>query len=168
MSITIGMGFGKHTWDVPFETLPYMFKVYSVAGTLSICASVWSKTSFALTILRLTDGWLRKLIWALIISMNVFMGITALINYIHCWPLDKLWDFTGALPGTCWPIDVVINFDIFSAVYSGAMDIALALLPWKLIMKLQMRQKEKIGVAVAMSMGILFVFLPDPRPPVFA
>jgi len=155
VSITVSMGFGKHSWDIPFEDLPKIFKVFSVAGTLSICASVWSKTSFALTILRLTNGWLRKVIWALIISMNVFMGVTALINYIHCWPLDKLWDFTGAVPGTCWPIEVVINYDIFSAVYSGAMDIALALLPWKLIWNLQMRKKEKIGVAVAMSMGVL-------------
>ncbi|KAK1756749.1 hypothetical protein QBC47DRAFT_443316 [Echria macrotheca] len=154
ISVTVGMGFGHHTWDVPFEDLGPMFKVFSVGGTLSICASVWSKTSFALTILRLTEGWMRKFIWALIISMNVFMGVTGLINYIHCWPLDKLWDFTGAVPGTCWPIEVVVNYDIFSAVYSGVMDIVLALLPWKLLWNLQMQKKEKIGVIFAMSMGV--------------
>lgn len=155
ISITVGMGYGKHIWDVPFEDLPHLFKVFSVAGTLSICSSVWSKTSFALTILRLTDGWLRKVIWGIIITMNLFMGGTALINYIRCWPLDKLWDFTGALPGTCWPMDAVNKYNTFSAVYSGIMDIALALIPWTLIWSLQMRMKEKIGVAVAMSMGIL-------------
>jgi len=155
VSVTVSMGFGKHSWDIPFQDLGGIFKVFSVASTLSICASVWSKTSFALTILRLTTGWLRMVIWGLIISMNVFMGVTALINFIHCWPLDKLWDLTGAVPGSCWPIEVVINYDIFSAVYSGAMDIALALLPWKLIWSLQMQKKEKLGVAIAMSMGVL-------------
>ena len=35
------------------------------------------------------------------------------------------------------------------------MDIALALLPWKLIVGLQMKRKEKIGVIFAMSMGVL-------------
>jgi hypothetical protein len=35
------------------------------------------------------------------------------------------------------------------------MDIALALLPWQTIWKLQMKKREKIGVAIAMSMGIL-------------
>jgi hypothetical protein len=35
------------------------------------------------------------------------------------------------------------------------MDIALALLPWKLIWNLQMRKQEKIGVAFAMSCGLL-------------
>jgi len=37
------------------------------------------------------------------------------------------------------------------------MDLALALLPWTLVWKLQMKPAEKIGVAVAMSMGILCV-----------
>jgi len=35
------------------------------------------------------------------------------------------------------------------------MDFVLALLPWKVIWKLQMKRKEKFGVALAMSMGIL-------------
>jgi len=35
------------------------------------------------------------------------------------------------------------------------MEFVLALLPWKIIWKLQMKKKEKIGVALAMSMGIL-------------
>lgn len=35
------------------------------------------------------------------------------------------------------------------------MEFILALLPWKIIWKLQMQRKEKVGVALAMSMGIL-------------
>jgi hypothetical protein len=35
------------------------------------------------------------------------------------------------------------------------MDIILALLPWTIIPKLQMRTREKLGVAIAMSMGVL-------------
>jgi hypothetical protein len=40
-------------------------------------------------------------------------------------------------------------------VYSGAMDIVLAVVPWKIIWALTMNRKEKIGVMVAMSMGVL-------------
>ncbi len=39
--------------------------------------------------------------------------------------------------------------------YSALMDISLALLPWKIVWKLQMKKKERVGVAVAMSMGVL-------------
>jgi hypothetical protein len=35
------------------------------------------------------------------------------------------------------------------------MDLTLAMLPWTVIWKLQMRKAEKVGVAVAMSMGVL-------------
>ena len=35
------------------------------------------------------------------------------------------------------------------------MDVALSLIPWKLLMQMRIRRKEKIGVAIAMSMGIL-------------
>jgi len=41
------------------------------------------------------------------------------------------------------------------AGYSGAMDILLAILPWKIVWSLTMNKKEKLGVAVAMSMGVL-------------
>jgi len=41
------------------------------------------------------------------------------------------------------------------SVYSATMDLSLALLPWTLVWKLQMKPAEKIGVAVAMSMGLL-------------
>lgn len=37
------------------------------------------------------------------------------------------------------------------------MDFVLALLPWQVIWKLQMKRNEKLGVALAMSMGILLV-----------
>jgi len=37
------------------------------------------------------------------------------------------------------------------------MDIALAILPLRIIWNLQMKPKEKIGVGVAMSMAILYV-----------
>jgi hypothetical protein len=34
-------------------------------------------------------------------------------------------------------------------------DIALALLPWKYLLNLEMSKKEKIGAGIAMSMGLL-------------
>lgn len=41
------------------------------------------------------------------------------------------------------------------AVWSALMDFSLAVLPWKILWKLQMRTAEKIGACVAMSLGIL-------------
>ena len=50
--------------------------------------------------------------------------------------------------------------DELCLAYSGAMDLALSILPWKLLWSLQMQKKEKIGVIIAMSMGLVYVRSP--------
>jgi hypothetical protein len=39
--------------------------------------------------------------------------------------------------------------------YSAFLDLALTLLPWKLLWGLSILKKEKFGIILAMSMGIL-------------
>jgi hypothetical protein len=43
-----------------------------------------------------------------------------------------------------------------ATVYSGILDIVLALLPWKMIWKVTIDKREKLGALVAMSMGVLY------------
>ncbi|KAG7294608.1 hypothetical protein NEMBOFW57_004684 [Staphylotrichum longicolle] len=148
ISYCISLGLGRHMWDVdPAHFVP-LFQAFNVTATMSIVASIWSKTSFALTILRLTDGWLRVVVWFLIGSTNVAMGVTALINWVRCTPVQKLWDYS--VEGSCWPVHVVLNYDMFSAV----VDISLVAVAWKLLLGLHMDTVEKIGATIAMSMGV--------------
>ncbi len=44
-----------------------------------------------------------------------------------------------------------------TAVYSGALDIVLSLLPWKIVWNVAINKKEKIGALIAMSFGVLYV-----------
>ena len=138
---------------VPFQNLPTLGLIFNFNATFSICSAVWSKTSFAITLLRLTKEKWRQFVWFTIISMNITMGLSALFVWIHCLPLEKTWNPT--VNGTCWSKSGKVNYDIFSGVFSGFMDITLAMLPWKLVWGLQMVKKEKLGVAIAMSMGVL-------------
>jgi hypothetical protein len=85
--------------------------------------------------------------------MNIFMTLSAILNFFDCNPPAKTWDST--IPGTCWDDVVHLGIDIASSGYSAACDLALALIPWLVVINLQMKNKEKIGVAVAMSMGVL-------------
>ncbi|OIW28115.1 hypothetical protein CONLIGDRAFT_655703 [Coniochaeta ligniaria NRRL 30616] len=155
LSYSVKLGYGYHIWDMPPELFPYvvdLLKVINLAGTFSLTAAIWSKTSFALTLLRLTQGWLKLVVWFIIISMNIAMGLSALFVWVQCTPIEKSWN--PFIDGTCWPPYVLVHYNIFSAAYSAAMDISLALLPWKLIWGLQMKRQEKIGVAFAMSCGV--------------
>jgi hypothetical protein len=148
------VGYGKHIWDFDVMTdMPKLMIPITMAGTFSVTASIWSKTSFGITLLHLTDGWAKKATWGIIISMNIAMALSALFPWVNCTPINKVWDMFAA--GTCWDPKIMVRYNIFSGVYSSCADIALALLPWQFIWGLQMKQKEKIGVGIAMSMGIL-------------
>ncbi|KAK3954330.1 hypothetical protein QBC32DRAFT_336455 [Pseudoneurospora amorphoporcata] len=147
------LGYGLHFWDFDVvNNMAPLLLLVNVAGTFSVTAAIWSKTSFAITLLRLTHGWMKGLLWFIIITMNIAMGLTALFPWVSCTPINKAWEvFT---PGKCWDPKVTVHYNIFSASYSAVMDIALALLPWSVVWKLQMKKKERFGCALAMSMGV--------------
>jgi hypothetical protein len=149
------LGYGKHSWDIDPANIQAMMLPMLVSGTFSVTAAVWSKTSFAITLMRITDGWIKNVAIFAIVSMNIFMGLSGLFSWIRCKPLHKAWDLTVPFEeGTCWAPEVLERYDIFSSSFSAFMDIALAILPWKFLWGLQMQPKEKIGVGIAMSMGV--------------
>lgn len=154
--LVVNVNWGVHSWDFDFvNNLGKMLLPLVVRGTFSITALAWSKTAFAVTLLRLTDGWTKKTVWFLIITINVFLGLSAMLPWLSCTPLKGAW---ASVPNTkCWDKKVMLYINIFSGAWSAAADVALALLPWSFLRSLQMKNKEKVGAGVAMSMGILYV-----------
>ncbi|KAL1837602.1 hypothetical protein VTJ49DRAFT_3620 [Mycothermus thermophilus] len=147
------LGYGKHIWDFDVvNNMAPLLVIVNAAGTLSVTAASWSKTSFGITLLKLTQGWVKKLTWFILISMNIAMGLSALFPWVNCRPLRKAWDMY--VEGECWDPEVTVYYNMFSGIYSACADLALALLPWQFIVTLQMKWKEKMGVGIAMSMGI--------------
>ncbi|GAB1311023.1 Rhodopsin domain-containing protein [Madurella fahalii] len=152
-SAVIPLGFGKHIFDISPTNLVAIGLISNVTSTFSMLAAVLSKTSFAVTLLRITEGYTKMCVWIIIVVMNIAMGLSALLTWVKCNPVCKTWDLST--PGTCWDADVMMVFFIFSAGISGGMDAALALLPWKILWSLRIRTQEKLGVAIAMRIGIL-------------
>ena len=146
------LGFGTHIWDIDLSNQEKMMLPTNIVATFSIVASVWCKTSFGVTLLHVTDGWIRKTTWFCIISMNMAVFLSALFVWINCTPIEKTWNYY--MEGTCWDPVVTLRYNIFAAVYSALTDIALSVLPWKFLWSLQMKRSEKIGVGLAMSMGV--------------
>ncbi|KAK3385617.1 hypothetical protein B0H63DRAFT_501452 [Podospora didyma] len=145
-------GFGMHTADIQFENLPAIGLLNHMAATFAIFGAVWSKTSFGLTLIRITEGRLKAAVVFIIVTMNLAMTTNVLTTWLQCNPIPKGWNPT--VNGTCWDARVNAYYGVFAGVYSGVMDIVLACLPWAIVWKLQMKRKEKIGVGIAMSMGI--------------
>ena len=108
----VRLGLGKRMWDFPMENLPKFALPIIVRGTFAITSIVWSKTAFSVTLLRLTDGWTRWLVWYILISTNIALGLSALLPWVQCKPLAAAWDIT--VVGTCWPKSVGMSYNLFS------------------------------------------------------
>ncbi|KAK4156797.1 putative integral membrane protein [Chaetomidium leptoderma] len=146
------LGFGLHDYQVPLENLVTFGIQSNISGFASVIAVACSKTSFAITLLRLTDGWMKWFIIGLIVILNITQYTSAVFFWVSCNPPAKTWN--PMLPGECWPVSFTINFSLFVGSCSAFCDFSLALLPWRLLLRFNMYNREKIGVAIAMSMGI--------------
>ncbi|KAI1376590.1 hypothetical protein F4677DRAFT_459725 [Hypoxylon crocopeplum] len=142
VTIDVRDGFGKHTVDRDY-----------IVGFMAPLAIAWSKSSFALSLLRITEGTSKVIvIRAIIVSTNLLLIMAAFSFFFQCTPVEKLWN--PMIPGTCLPsINTVVG--VLASAYSGFMHFVLALLACTTIWKLNLVRKEKVGVAIAMSMGIL-------------
>lgn len=96
------------------------------AGFFSVLAACWSKTSFAVTLLRLSQGWLRVVIWLIIGTLNAIMGTAMVFMWVKCRPFAKVWD--DSVEGWCIdPKKVVVlyqwsagEWSLFSVVSVGS------------------------------------------------
>jgi hypothetical protein len=95
------------------ENLPKMPFVATFAGFFSVLAATWSKTSFALTLLRLSERWMKTIIWIIIVTVNAVLGTAMLFFWIKCRPFGKVWDDT--LDGWCIPQSKIVLLYQFSA-----------------------------------------------------
>lgn len=152
VQIQTAMGYGRHFYDIPIENSNTMALYGLITITVVVMGQVWSKTSFAMTLLRITGPKTKIFVWFLIITINVFMTLGAIFFWVQCTPFSKAWT-PLMVGGQCWDPKVNISYGIFASVYSGVSDLALAVVPWQVIMGLNLKMQEKLGVALAMSMG---------------
>ncbi len=106
-------GIGLHYSDMDPEKMPTQALISYVAGFFTILGTIWSKTSFSITLLRISTGRLRWLVWFIIISVNLVLGVSATIHWTQCWPLQKLFYYN--MEGTCLPLHVVQSWQIFAS-----------------------------------------------------
>lgn len=154
-NLNVNLGLGMHLPDIDPINRGTVLLLGSISVTFSTLSAVWSKSSFGLTLLRLTQAGYHKthvLIWVILVSMNLLMICDAIYPWIECHPSQKHWHVH--MQGTCWGTDVAVEFGIAAGAYSGCMDLIMALLPWRMVLQTRLERKEKVGVLVAMSMGL--------------
>jgi hypothetical protein len=109
----VGLGFGHHIYDIDPANIVSIGLYNELLSTTAIFAALFSKTSFGLTLLRITNGWLKATVWFSIVSLNLALGAGALITWIQCAPVQKGWD--TKLAGTCWDPRVNVYYGVAAA-----------------------------------------------------
>ncbi len=105
------LGFGLPIYQVPLENfLPFGIQS-NISGFASLIAVAWSKTSFGITLLRLSDGWMKWFIIVLLVLLNITHYISAIFFWVSCDPPAKTWDVMRE--GTCWPTHVTVDYSLF-------------------------------------------------------
>ncbi|EAA30421.2 hypothetical protein GE21DRAFT_10579 [Neurospora crassa] len=155
-TINIRLGFGKHRDTIKADHLKHINTLTHLSTTVMMLGAVWSKTSFGLTVLRLIRDRpkVRALVLVIIATMNSFIIFNVIAVWIQC-GVDEHGNEDDEL--NCLSIKFTASSMMFAGIYSGLMDIVLAILPWWLIWDLHMQRKEKIGIGIAMSMGLLLI-----------
>jgi hypothetical protein len=105
------LGFGLRFYQVPPENFLTFGILSNTSGFTSIIAVACSKTSFAITLLRLSDGWMKWFIIALLVLLNTTHYLSALFFWISCNPPAKTYNVV--LPGECWPTSVTVKYSLF-------------------------------------------------------
>ncbi|KAK4164735.1 hypothetical protein QBC43DRAFT_378548 [Cladorrhinum sp. PSN259] len=145
----VSLGYGKQI--IPPENIGLFPLPIGVLSTLLIVSNLFGKISFALTLLRIPERWMRLVLCGIVVTLTSTLIVSACLIWLVC---------LEGVPATpkrgWWCVDegVSIKYNIFSCVYSAVMDLVLAFLPWKFLWSLQMERTEKVGVIVAMSMGV--------------
>ncbi|KAK6836259.1 hypothetical protein PG995_005796 [Apiospora arundinis] len=103
----------NHGFGTEAETTTHMLTLIALSGFTTSLARVWSKTSFALTLLRVldeSDRFQRLFIWFVIASMHIL----SIAYSVLCWRrVCETQDFedseaVGRLPGPCISFDTIL------------------------------------------------------------
>lgn len=99
---------GRHVFAIEDpELVPPALKLVYISYVIIIIGCVLSKTSFALTLLRVvTRTWMKMLIWFIIVSMNAIMWLCAISYLAQCKPAAALWNVKLMATAKCWPTNV--------------------------------------------------------------
>ena len=80
VTYNVGQGFGLHVYNLDPEQLPTVGLLAQVDLIFLIFGAAWSKTSWAITLLRLSRGWLYYAVIFIIVTINILMTLSVVSN----------------------------------------------------------------------------------------
>ncbi|TGO92399.1 hypothetical protein BPOR_0004g00440 [Botrytis porri] len=148
ISYEFATGYVVKTWN------DRMLILVSISSCLTTAGQTWSKSAFAVTLLRMTNTWQRFICVATLIILNVFLVLKVFVDWSrYCGKsgYQNWW----RMPGFCVDYQAAANIKVGGNISNIVADFVLALFPWMVTWKLRISLKEKIALCITMSLGVV-------------
>ncbi|OHW90118.1 integral membrane protein [Colletotrichum incanum] len=146
------LGVGVHMWQVKRADYSPAFLLHSLIAIVAYSLSVTTaKMSLLVLYLRLSpDRWFR-IVTMMFIGFAMAYALTFLLLIVlSCRPIQASWDLSMRAGATC------IDKNIVYLVLSGTniiMDVVCLILPFKIIIPLQMARRQKLSLILLFATG---------------
>ncbi|KAH8788975.1 hypothetical protein F5883DRAFT_635841 [Diaporthe sp. PMI_573] len=145
-------GLGKHVTNLSPGTIRDFALLATTASTINIMATALARIGFAVSLLRIAEGWPRRFTWAVIFASNIVSGLSGLFLWVQCTPIRKNWD---NLPyGYCWAPRVRVAIPIMNTSVGGFLNIFISLVGLYLVRKNTSKQRDWVGALVLTALGV--------------
>ncbi|KAJ4305795.1 hypothetical protein N0V90_001327 [Kalmusia sp. IMI 367209] len=154
--LTVPFVLGRDPSTITLQDLENSSRYAVIAQPLWAWGMAAIKDSIALMLLRLeTNIHLRRFLWANMTLQVVLALYNMIAQLLQCFPLHKVWDLLGVVPGRCWSAEAVkINLICQSAIIV-ATDLIFALMPISFLRKVQRPIRERVVIGGLMALGVL-------------
>jgi len=113
VTVSVHYGLGKHDVDISGPNKILWNKYFILSTVFSVVAVPVSKTSFAVTLLRIAaKTWHKWAIWFIIVTMNFVMFLVAILLLAQCRPVERIWN--KKVEGHCWTSVAQRHISIFA------------------------------------------------------
>lgn len=110
----VSLGFGSHIWTISDENLKKINLDTIIVAAFGIISTTTGKTSFAITLYRITETkWMKWFLIFVIITVNLFLNFVWIFGLAKCTPFARVYD--KSVPGTCWDLQRLAKFQLFAA-----------------------------------------------------
>ncbi|KAF4776916.1 integral membrane protein [Colletotrichum scovillei] len=148
----IDLGVASHFWQVTYADYNPGFLIYGTCTTVTYSLSVvLAKLSLLFLYLRLSpDRSFRIIVTSLIGIVIAYSVAYQLLSIFGCRPIYASWDAEALKTAHC--VDKETIYMILS-IANIIMDVAILLLPLKIVIPLQMARRQKVSVILLFATG---------------
>ncbi|OAX79009.1 hypothetical protein ACJ72_06678, partial [Emergomyces africanus] len=146
-------GLGKDIWNIPFDDLTYILKLYYVQEVMYLVTMDVTKVSILFFYLRIFPSERFKIICYVVLCITIGYGMAfVLAALFQCTPVHLAWDrWDGEQENyTCSNINLL---GWVSAAIDIILDVVIITLPTKQLMGLALSLKKKIHVVFMFGVG---------------